>query len=121
KAKLYHNNRDGTFTDVSHQMGVDKVLLAMGSNFGDLDNDGFLDFYVGTGNPDLSMLIPNRMFRNNGGKSFQDVTTSGGFGHLQKGHGVSFGDIDNDGDQDIHEDMGGAYPGDQARNVLFVN
>jgi len=121
KARLYHNNRDGTFTDVSQQAGVDKVLLSMGSNFGDLDNDGFLDFYVGTGNPDLSVLTPNRMFRNNGGKSFQDVTTSGGFGHLQKGHGVSFGDIDNDGDQDIHEDMGGAYPGDVAQNVLYAN
>jgi hypothetical protein len=121
KPKLYHNNRNGTFTDVAEAAGISKVLLAMGSNFGDLDNDGWLDFYVGTGNPDLSTLIPNRMFRNNGGRRFQDVTTSGGFGHLQKGHGVSFGDIDNDGDQDIYEDMGGAYPGDVAQNVLYAN
>jgi len=51
------------------------------------------------------------MFPNNGGKVFQDVTTSGGFGHLQKGHAIAFGDIDNDGDEDIFEEMGGAYSG----------
>ena len=58
------------------------------------------------------MLIPNRMFRNAEGRFFQDVTTSSGTGHLQKGHGVAFGDIDNDGDQDIYITMGGAYTGD---------
>ncbi|MSU61751.1 MAG: CRTAC1 family protein [Pedosphaera sp.] len=121
RAKLYRNKGDGTFEDVSHAARIDKVLLSMGSNYGDLDNDGWLDFYVGTGNPELSTLIPNRMFRNAGGRFFQDVTTSGGFGHLQKGHGVSFGDIDNDGDQDIYEDMGGAFTGDVYRNVLFEN
>jgi hypothetical protein len=61
------------------------------------------------------------MFRNAEGKVFQDVTTSGGFGHLQKGHGIAFADIDNDGDQDVYEDMGGAYQGDTYRNVLFEN
>ncbi len=121
RAHLYHNNHDGTFSDVTKAAHLDKILLAMGSNFGDLDNDGWLDFYLGTGDPDLGTLIPNRMFRNADGKYFQDVTASGGFGHLQKGHAVAFGDIDNDGDQDIYEDMGGAYPGDTARNVLYEN
>jgi hypothetical protein len=93
----------------------------MGANFGDLDNDGWLDFYLGTGDPDLTTLVPNRMFRNAEGKFFQDVTTSGGFGHLQKGHGISFADLDNDGDQDIYEVIGGAYSGDNFRNVLFLN
>jgi hypothetical protein len=121
RARLYHNNRDGTFTDVTKETGLYKVLLAMGANFGDLDNDGFLDFYLGTGDPDFSTLIPNRMFRNAGGKFFQDVTTAGGFGHLQKGHGISFADLDNDGQQDIYEVMGGAYSGDNYRNVLYEN
>jgi hypothetical protein len=93
----------------------------MAGNFGDLDNDGWLDFYLGTGDPNLSTLIPNRMFRNAEGTFFQDVTTSGGFGHLQKGHGIAFGDIDNDGDQDVYEVMGGANEGDNAYNVLFEN
>jgi len=119
--RLFHNNRDGTFSDVTRAAHLDKILLAMGSNFGDLDNDGWLDFYLGTGDPDLGTLIPNRMFRNAEGKYFQDVSASGGFAHLQKGHAVAFGDIDNDGDQDIYADIGGAYEGDTARNVLFQN
>ena len=121
RAKLYRNNRDGTFTDASRECGVDKMLLTMGANFGDLDNDGWLDFYVGTGNPDLSVLIPNRMFRNDGGRRFQDVTTSGGFGQLQKGHAIAFGDINNSGTQDIYSVVGGAVESDHAHNQLFRN
>jgi hypothetical protein len=93
----------------------------MGSNFGDLDHDGFLDFYLGTGYPEYEGLMPNLMFHNHGGERFNDVTTAGGFGHLQKGHGVSFADLDNDGDQDIYIEMGGAYPGDSFGNVFFSN
>src|ERR1044071_1870366 len=121
RARLYHNNHDGTFTDVTRQTGLYRVLHAMGANFGDLDNDGFLDFYLGTGDPQLATIVPHRMFRNDGGKRFQDVTTAGGFGNLQKGHGVSFADIDNDGDQDIYQNMGGAVTGDVYHNVLFEN
>ena len=119
--RLYRNRRDGTFEDVTLATKLDRVLNAMGANFGDLDNDGFLDVYVGTGAPDLNTLMPNRMFRNAGGRLFQDVTTSGGFGHLQKGHGVAFGDLDNDGDQDIYEVIGGWFTGDTYQNVLFEN
>jgi len=121
KPRLYHNRGDGTFAEVSREAHVDKVLLTMGCNFGDLDNDGWLDFYVGTGNPDFSMLVPNRMFRNAGGRLFQDVTTSGGFGHLQKGHGIAFGDVDHDGDQDVFLKVGGAFAGDVFRSALFEN
>ena len=119
--RLFRNNQDGTFGNVTREVGLDGLRLIMGCNFGDLDNDGFLDLYAGTGEPDLRTLIPNRMFRNAGGKYFQDVTTSGGFGHLQKGHGVSFADIDNDGDQDVYTVMGGHYSGDVYQNVLFEN
>jgi hypothetical protein len=121
RAKLYRNNGDGTFTDATKECGLDKLLLAMGANFGDLDNDGWLDFYLGTGNPELSVLIPNRMFRNDGGKRFQDVTTAGGFGQLQKGHGVAFGDINNSGTQDIYCVIGGAVEGDHFHNQLYAN
>jgi hypothetical protein len=119
--RLYHNNHDGTFTDVTKQMKLDRAVLVMGANFGDLDNDGWLDVYLGTGDVPYEALLPNRMFRNNQGKAFQDVTTSGDFGHLQKGHAVAFGDIDNDGDEDVFEEMGGAASGDIYPSVLYEN
>ena len=121
RAKLFRNKGDGTFDDVSSEAGVSKLLHAMGANFGDLDNDGWLDFYIGTGNPDFATLIPNRMFRSDGGKRFQEVTTSGGFGQLQKGHGIAFADFNNDGDQDIFSKVGGAAEADTAHSQLFAN
>lgn len=121
RVHLYRNNQDGTFTNVAPDLQLDAALLVMGANFGDLDNDGFLDCYFGTGDPHFSTLVPNRMFRNDAGSRFQDVTTSGGFGHIQKGHGIAFGDVDGDGDEDIFAVMGGAISGDVYQNVLFQN
>lgn len=121
KPKLYHNNGNGTFTDTTIPMRLDRVCHTMGCNYGDLDNDGWLDFYCATGDPDFTTLIPNRMFRNDLGRAFQDVTTSTRTGHIQKGHGVAFADFDDDGDQDIYVSMGGAFTGDVARNCLFMN
>jgi hypothetical protein len=119
--RLYRNRGDGSFEDVTKAVGLHKVLGAMALNYGDLDGDGWLDFYAGTGTPDLGMLVPNRMFRNAEGRRFQDVTTAGNFGHLQKGHAIAFGDVDNDGDQDVFEQMGGAYLGDKAVSALYRN
>jgi hypothetical protein len=121
RPRLYHNNKDGTFSDVTREAHLDQLILAMGANFGDLDNDGYPDFYLGTGSPVLSMLLPNRMFHNHQGKFFEDVTTSGGFGHLQKGHAVAFGDIDNSGNQDVLENMGGVFASDKFWLALYKN
>ena len=118
---LYRNNHDGTFTNVSKKVGLDRPGFTMGSNFGDIDNDGWLDMYLGTGNPDFTSLVPNKMFKNIGGEKFVDVTTSARVGNLQKGHGVAFADLDNDGDQDIFLETGGAFQGDAYYNSFFVN
>ncbi|MEM1137029.1 MAG: CRTAC1 family protein [Bacteroidota bacterium] len=118
---LFKNKGDGTFENVSEETGLNKILYAMGANFGDLDNDGFLDMYLGTGNIGLNTVMPNKMFRNVQGKGFQDVTTAGGFGNIQKGHGVAFADIDHDGDQDILISMGGAFEGDIYQNTFYEN
>lgn len=65
--------------------------------------------------------MPNRLFKNLNGKKFVDVTVAARVGNLQKGHGVSLADIDNDGDLDIHEDMGGAFRGDAYFSALYMN
>lgn len=120
--RLFRNRGDGTFEDITPQAGLDdKAIFAMGANFGDLDNDGWLDFYLGTGNPDLRSAIPNRMFRGGANGRFEEVTLPGGFGHIQKGHAIAFADLDRDGAQDVYAVMGGAYEGDGFANVLFAN
>lgn len=121
KSKLFINNGDETFKESSVDFNLDISMYAMGSNFGDIDNDGWLDFYIGNGSPELTSTIPNRMFRNLNGNTFEEVTLAGRFGHIQKGHGVGFADLDNDGDQDIYAVMGGAYEGDTYPNVCFEN
>lgn len=92
----------------------------MGANYGDINNDGNLDMYLSTGEENLQSIIPNRMFIGTT-DGFKEVTSQGGFGHIQKGHGVAFADLDNDGDQDVYSIMGGAYEGDNFWNVLFEN
>jgi FG-GAP-like repeat/ASPIC and UnbV/PPIC-type PPIASE domain len=119
--KLYKNLGNGTFRDVTKETGLDKVFMPMGANFGDIDNDGYLDIYLGTGSPSYSSLVPNVMLRNKEGRSFVDVTASSGTGELHKGHGVAFADLDNDGDEDILTSIGGSTPGDAHTFRLFEN
>jgi tetratricopeptide (TPR) repeat protein len=119
--KLYKNMGNGTFKDVTETVGLDKVFMPMGANFGDIDNDGYLDMYLGTGNPSYASLLPNVLLRNHDGKFFTDVTASSGTGELHKGHAVAFADMDNDGDEDLLEEIGGAVPGDAHAFRLFEN
>jgi tetratricopeptide (TPR) repeat protein len=119
--KLYKNLGNGTFRDVTAEVGLDRVFMPMGANFGDIDNDGFLDIYLGTGNPSYASMLPNVLLHNKEGKFFTDVTASSGTGELHKGHGVAFADIDNDGDEDLLTEIGGAVPGDSHAFRLFEN
>jgi hypothetical protein len=118
---LYLGDGTGSFKNVSRESGLNYPALPMGANFGDLNGDGFLDFYLGTGDVNYSEILPNVMFLNREGKNFTNVTMAGGFGHLQKGHGASFADIDNDGDQDVYMQMGGAYASDRFNDALYEN
>jgi len=120
-ARLYEGDGRGGFRDVTRERKLDRPSAPMGANFGDLDGDGYLDFYLGTGYPPYFALMPNLMYRNRSGESFADVTTAGGFGHLQKGHAILFADLDRDGDQDVFAQMGGALAGDQYHDALYRN
>jgi hypothetical protein len=118
---LYINDGHGNFESKATEFGLTEGILGMGANFGDINNDGYLDFYIGTGAPEFDYLVPNKMYINQKGKKFIDVTEAMGVGHLQKGHGISFADIDLDGDLDLYAVMGGAYDDDKFWNALFVN
>ncbi|MHB1556781.1 MAG: FG-GAP-like repeat-containing protein [Isosphaeraceae bacterium] len=119
--RLFHNRGGRGFEDVAKAAGLDMVFGTMGSNHGDFNNDGFLDMYLGTGDPSIATLIPNRMLLNDGGERFVEITGKARTGHLQKGHGVSCADWDRDGDVDVFVQTGGVVNGDKYHNVLFQN
>jgi len=119
--RLFRNARGQRFENRTREAGLDLVFAPMGTNYGDFDNDGWLDFYLGTGEPSLATIVPNRMFKNVGGERFAEITASSRTGHLQKGHAVACGDWDNDGDIDLFIETGGAVNGDKYHNVLFQN
>ncbi|MGH9971046.1 MAG: CRTAC1 family protein [Pyrinomonadaceae bacterium] len=94
KSALYHNNGDGTFTDVTAKAGVGDIGWGMGVAVGDYDNDGFDDLYV-------TCLGKNRLFKNNGNGSFKDVTQNAGVGDPRWSTGAAFVDFDRDGKLDL--------------------
>ena len=119
--KLYHNLHNGRFEDVTAQMGLDKVYLPMGANFGDIDNDGYLDMYLGMGDPSFVSLLPHVMLHNDAGKRFSDVTAATGLGEIHKGHGIAFADLRRNGQADIVANMAGAVPAEKHALRLFRN
>jgi len=119
--KLYRNLHNGTFEDVTAQVGLNKVFMPMGANFGDVDNDGFLDIYLGVGNPSYGAMMPHVLLHNDGGKSFTDITAPSGTGDMHKGHGIGFADLFRCGHEDVVANFGGAVPGDRHSLRLFEN
>jgi hypothetical protein len=118
---LYKNLGDGTFRNVTKQVGLDKSLMPMGANFGDVDNDGYLDIYLGNGAANWGDMIPKTLLRNDEGKSFTDITTSSGTGDLHQAHGIAFADLENNGQEDIVVTMGGAAVSNWHALRLFRN
>ena len=94
RSVLYHNNGDGTFSDVTDKAGVGDIGWGMGVAVGDYNNDGFDDIYV-------TCLGPNHLLRNNGNGTFTDVTQKAGVGDPRWSTGAAFVDYDNDGKLDI--------------------
>jgi hypothetical protein len=119
--KFWLNDGKGGFLDRTEEYGLAKSASVMGANIGDLDSDGWMDFYLSTGAPSFEVFVPKVAYMNQQGKGFADATATAGLGHLQKGHGVAFGDIDNDGDLDLYAQLGGWYLDDGYFNALFRN
>lgn len=94
RGMLYHNNHDGTFTEVTAKSGLNSPCFAMGGAVGDYDNDGWPDLYV-------TCLGGNVLYHNNGDGSFTDVTKKAGVGDGRWSAGASFGDYDGDGFVDL--------------------
>jgi enediyne biosynthesis protein E4 len=109
---LYHNNHDGTFTDVAVVAGAafnedGRAQAGMGSTIADYNGDGWLDIFKTNFSDDTSTL-----YRNNGDRTFSDVTTAAGLGLHTKylGWGAMFFDFDNDGWPDLLLVNGHVYP-----------
>ena len=94
RSALYHNNKDGTFTDVSDKAGVAFPGFAMGGAVGDFNNDGWADIYV-------TCLGSNVLYKNNGDGTFTNVTKTAGVDDVRWSTGAAFGDYDSDGFQDL--------------------
>ncbi len=94
RSALYHNNHDGTFTDVTDKAGVAFPCFANGGAVGDYNNDGWPDIYV-------TCLSGNVLYRNNGDGTFTDVTAKAGVADGRWSMGAAFGDYDDDGFVDL--------------------
>ncbi|HEX6463786.1 MAG TPA: CRTAC1 family protein, partial [Vicinamibacterales bacterium] len=94
--RLYHNNGDGTFTDVTAKAGVGDTGLCLGSVWGDYDNDGYLDLYV------VNDFGRKTLYHNNRDGTFTDVTVHAGALDYGAGMSASMGDFDNDGNLDLY-------------------
>jgi len=94
KGALYHNNHDGTFTDVTGKAGLSTPCFAMGGAVGDYNNDGWPDLYV-------TCLGGNVLYKNNGDGTFTDVTAKAGVADGRWSAGAAFGDYDGDGFLDL--------------------
>jgi len=95
-SKLYHNNHDGTFTDVTEKAGLAHRGWCFGAAVGDYDNDGWDDLYI-------TCLTGSFLYKNNGDGTFKDVTAQAGVGNPGRwGTSAAFGDYDRDGHLDLY-------------------
>ncbi len=93
--KLYHNNHDGTFTDVTHKAGLDIEMYGIGVAVGDYDNDGYDDLFV-------TAYGQSHLFHNNGNGTFTDLTQKAGLGGIKEfSTSATWVDYDKDGKLDL--------------------
>jgi hypothetical protein len=116
--RIYHNNRDGTFTLKDRELGFDGCWGSMSGTFGDLDNDGNLDFVLGNGAPPMDRIEPMIVLQSDG-STYRNVTFSAGLPFTGKSHGANCADLFGDGRLSIIVAAGGLYPGDLLTSTVF--
>lgn len=116
--RIYHNNRDGTFTVKDREIGLDGCWGTMSANAGDINNDGNLDIVLGNGSPRMERLEPPAVLQSDG-RRFRNVTFTAGLPPFGKGHGVNFADLFGDGRLSVIIADGGAYPGDLQQTSVY--
>jgi FG-GAP-like repeat len=121
---IFVQDAQGRFHD-RHDL-FDVPMSTMGASYGDVNNDGLFDFYLGTGTPEGWFILPNLFYLSEAeGTRFAgrmtNVSMLEGLGTIQKGHGIVFFDFNNDGREDVFSSLGGMWPGDVWRSQLFVN
>ena len=118
---LFHNNGDGTFTNVTEKAGISGWYGAMSSQVGDFDNDGYPEIVLGTGNPELDWTEPKVLFVNDGKGHFADTATAAGLVHFGMLHGIALADYDDTGNLSMFGSFGGFYWGTRETSRLYRN
>jgi len=116
--RVYHNNRDGTFTQINRELGLTECWGTMSGSFGDFNNDGHLDLVLGNGSPKLDRLDPLVLLESDG-KKFHNITFAAGLPFTGKSHGANLGDLFGDGRLSVIVAAGGAYPGDLLTTSVY--
>jgi hypothetical protein len=116
--RLFRNNGDGTFTDVTEEAGIEPLVAGRSLVWGDYNNDGYLDLFVSRGSDDP---LRQTFYKNNGDGTFTDVTEAAGFGALTNNRAAGWGDFDNDGYLDLYVVDSGTDPDGKGPNHLYRN
>ncbi len=116
--RVYHNNRDGTFTEVGRDLGLNGCWGTMSANVADVNNDGYMDVVLGNGSPKMDRLDPMVLMEFNGVR-FRNTTFAAGLAYRGKSHGVNMADLFGDGRMSILVASGGQYPGDLLTTSVY--
>jgi hypothetical protein len=116
--RLYKNNGDGTYTEVTRTARIKRFTNGRSLAWGDYNNDGYLDIFISRG---TDVAMRQTLYRNKGNGTFVDATDQAGLGAINNDRGAAWGDFDNDGYLDLYVVNSGTDPGGKGPNFLFHN